>query len=218
MLESHKTDLSAKFRIVISVLESKIDLVYSTVSSNRQRIASLEFNSDLVSEHLTMLETKCVELTASKVELRARTTDPEARSRRIIGVPEWIEGLKPTAFFSKLLSQLLGEEVLSAPPELGRAHRSLTLKPRRDEKPRPVIIQFHNYQTKEKVILEAQKRRLELQYEHYTSKVVKPYHFGMVWWLRQRMEIKCDFHLSRRPRSIFLPITPGTDYYGHINF
>ena len=47
---------------------------------------------------------------------------------------------------------------------LDRAHRSLAPKPKQGERPRPVIVRFHDYQTKERVLREARRRRSELQY------------------------------------------------------
>ncbi|TWW54773.1 hypothetical protein D4764_0109550 [Takifugu flavidus] len=124
--------------------------------------ASLETNADSVDGRLLGLEATCTELTAANEKLKAKTADLEARSRRnnvrIIGLPESIEGPRPTDFFSALLSQLLGEETLPKPPVLDRAHRSLASKPKQGERPRPVIIRFHDYQTKERVLREALKR------------------------------------------------------------
>ncbi|KAI4832857.1 hypothetical protein KUCAC02_015801 [Chaenocephalus aceratus] len=113
--------------------------------------------------------TTCVELAASNAKLRAETADLEARSRRknirLLGLPESMEGPRPTAFFSDLLPQLLGDQILPTSPELVRAHRSLAAKPKPGERPRPVIIRFHNFQTKERVIREARKMRADLRYE-----------------------------------------------------
>ncbi|KAJ3596430.1 hypothetical protein NHX12_002837 [Muraenolepis orangiensis] len=53
---------------------------------------------------------------------------------RIIGLPESIEGPRPTAFYSEVLVKMFGDQVLQTPPELDRAHRTL------GDKPRPVIV------------------------------------------------------------------------------
>ncbi|KAI4829440.1 hypothetical protein KUCAC02_023481 [Chaenocephalus aceratus] len=167
LLESDKVSLSTEFKTVIAALESKIDLVNATISDHGQRITSLESNADLVDGRLSTLEATCAELAASNAKLRAKTADLEARSRRknirIIGLPDSIEGPRPTAFFSDLLPQLLGDQILPTSPELVRAHRSLAAKPKPGE--RPVIIRFHNFQTKERVIREARKMRADLRYE-----------------------------------------------------
>lgn len=185
LLEDHKTALSAEFKKAFSILEAKIDVVQATVSNHGQRITSLESNADSLGERLITLEATCSELATSNTKLKAKAADLEARSRRnnirIIGLPKSIEGPQPTTFFSDLLFQLLGEPTLSTPPELDRAHRALIAKSKQGEKSRPVIIQFHNFQIKEKVIREARKRRVELQYqgkpiafyEDYTPEVME---------------------------------------------
>uniref|UniRef100_A0A674P7S6 Transposase element L1Md-A101/L1Md-A102/L1Md-A2 n=1 Tax=Takifugu rubripes TaxID=31033 RepID=A0A674P7S6_TAKRU len=146
LLDRHKADLAAEFKTAFTV--------------HGQRIASLETNADSVDGCLLGLEATCAELTAANEKLKAKTADLEGRSRRnnvrIIGLPESIEGPRPT--------QLLGEETLPKPPVLDRAHRSLAPKPKQGERPRPVIIRFHDYQTKERVLREARKRRSDLRY------------------------------------------------------
>ncbi|KAJ3595055.1 hypothetical protein NHX12_004360 [Muraenolepis orangiensis] len=76
--------------------------------------------------------------------LKAKNIDLEGRSRRnnlrIIGLPESIEGPRPTAFYSEVLVKLFGDQVLQTPPELDRAHRTLAAKPRQGDNPRPVIV------------------------------------------------------------------------------
>lgn len=78
----------------------------------------------------------------------------------IMGLSESIESSWPTEFFSVLLSQLLGAEILPMPPVLDRT----APKPKQGERPQPIIAQFHDYQTKERVLSEARKRRSKLQY------------------------------------------------------
>ncbi|KAJ8014425.1 hypothetical protein DPEC_G00040080 [Dallia pectoralis] len=127
----------------------------------------------------------CAELAESNAKLRMKTSDLESRSRgnniRIIGLPESIEGPRPTTFFAELLVELLGQQTLPSPPELDRAHRALTAKPQPGSRPRPVIIRLHRYQIKEMIVREARKRRGDLQYrgspvhiyEDYTPEVLE---------------------------------------------
>ncbi|KAI4793065.1 hypothetical protein KUCAC02_032950 [Chaenocephalus aceratus] len=176
---------------------------------------------------------------ASNAKLQAKTADLEARSRHknicIICLPESIEGPRPTAFFSDLLPQLLGDQILPTSTELVRAHRSLDAKPKPGERQRPVIIRFHNFQTKERVIREARKMRADLRYEGkpiafykdyihevvmqralYREVMVQLYKLGLRPALQYpaklmitRMETKFGCHLSRKLRSI-LPLNRGS--------
>ncbi|KAJ4927557.1 hypothetical protein JOQ06_015282 [Pogonophryne albipinna] len=96
----------------------------------------------------------------------------ENRSRRvnlrIINIPEGSEkGQDPTEFISDLLMGSLGPDVLSKPPELERAHRSLA--PRPGGRPRPFVICFHRFQEREKVL--RWTRQHELKYRDTSLRV-----------------------------------------------
>ncbi|CAM4733664.1 unnamed protein product [Leuciscus chuanchicus] len=67
---------------------------------------------------------------------------------RIVGLPESLEGPRPSVFFAQVLADILGEEILPSP----LAHRALISKPATGKKPRPVIIRLHRYRQKELII------------------------------------------------------------------
>lgn len=169
LLEEHRAALSAEFKSCISTLEVKLDRVQTAVTDHEQRISCFESAAEVLDSRLRELETTCAALVDSNAKLKAKTADLEARSCRnnirIVGLPESTEGPRPTAFFSELLRKVLGEEILPSLPELDRAHRSLTSKPLPGEKPRAVIIRFHRYQEKDRVVREARRRRGELRYD-----------------------------------------------------
>lgn len=76
---------------------------------------------------------------------------------------------------------MFGNGVLESPLECDRAHRSLSDKPRPGQRPRPVIVQLHKFQQKEKIISEARAKRGKLYYhgtpiaiyEDYTPEVLE---------------------------------------------
>lgn len=168
LLEEHRAALSSDFKTALTSLEAKLDLVQAAVSDHGPRITSLESNADDLSERIHSLEAVCADLTENYAKLKAKTADLEGRSRRnnirIIGLPESVEGPRPTVFFSEMLSEIMGEQILPSPPELDRAHRALVAKMKQGGRPRAVIVRFHRYQIKDAVIREARKRRGSLQY------------------------------------------------------
>lgn len=168
LLDQHRASLSAEFKAAISTLEVKLDQVQTKVLEHDQKLNCIDTAMNDFNERIQALESTCATLADSNAKLKAKAADLESRSRRnnirIIGLPESIEGGHPTTFFSELLHSILGGEVLPSLPELDRAHRSLAPKPKTGEKPRPVIIRFHKYKVKEKVVLEARRRRGELLY------------------------------------------------------
>lgn len=84
------------------------------------------------------IQSKLSSLTLDNAKLKAKLVDAEGRSRRynirVVGLLENIEGSMPTAFVLQLLFEVLGADILTSPPELERAHRSLVANPglRRD--------------------------------------------------------------------------------------
>ncbi len=107
LLEEHRAALAAEFKAAISTLDVKLDCVQAMVSDHGQRLTTLESHAESLDERVERLETSLATLTESNTKLKAKTADLEARSRRnnirIIGVPESLEGPRPTTFFSELL-------------------------------------------------------------------------------------------------------------------
>lgn len=185
MLEAHRAALSTDFKSAFSALESKLDTIQSKVEDQDKRVLSLESNASAVSDSLTALETSCSALADANVKLQVKILDLEGRSRwnniRISGLPESVEGSRSTEFFAGLLVEVLGDKILTSPPELDRAHRALTAKPGQGEKPRSVVICFHKFQTRDLVVRESRKMRGKLRYrgdpvhifEDYSPDVLK---------------------------------------------
>ncbi|KAL1264131.1 hypothetical protein QQF64_004486 [Cirrhinus molitorella] len=109
-----------------------------------------------------------------------------------------------SSFFSQLLFDILGKDVLSSPPEIDRAHRVLIGKPAAGAKPRAVIIRMHHYQQKELIIREARAKRGKLMfqgspiaiYEDYAPEV-------MVHRSKYRPVMTELYNLGLRPSLLF---------------
>ncbi|KAJ3593507.1 hypothetical protein NHX12_005841 [Muraenolepis orangiensis] len=133
-----------------------------------KRVSSLVNYANKVDQRLLQLELTYSALQGDNDSLKVKVADLEGRSRhqnlRIVGLPEGIEGPRPSMFFSQLFVEILGSEILTLPPELDRALRSLAPKPAPGGNSRPVILRFHRIQIKDLVIHEA-RRRGELTYK-----------------------------------------------------
>ena len=94
-------------------------------------------------------------MTEENGALQATVEDLASRSKcqnlRVIGLPEDIEGNNLRQFMADLFKEVAAEALSDSTPELDRAHRSLRPKPRQGS--RPVIVRFHRYIDKEKVLL-----------------------------------------------------------------
>lgn len=96
------------------------------MSDHAQKIISLEASANLQDEHLASLEASSATLAESNAKLLAKVSDLESRSRRnnirVVGVPESVEGPRPTTFFAELLMEVFGEGFLESPPDHHSSH------------------------------------------------------------------------------------------------
>lgn len=208
LLEDHRRALSADFKFAISSLEAKLDRIQVTVSDYGETIASLESNANSQDERMSALEATCATLTGNNAKLLAKVTDLESRSRRnnirIVGLPESIEGPHPSTFFPKLLMEVLGEGVLDSLPECDRAHRSLTVKSKPGQRPRPVIIRIHRYQQKEAIIREARARRGKLLYQGTPIAIYEDYAPEVMEQRYTYREVMAElYNLGLKPALLF---------------
>lgn len=208
LLETHRANMAADFKNSFAALESRLERMQGTVSDHGQRIVSLETSAETNDERIRILEERIEALADSNNKLQAKTSDLESRSRRnnirIIGLPEAIEGPTPTMFYSKLLVELLGEEILKSPPELDRAHRTLTAKPQPGARPRPVIIRVHRYQIKDLIVREARKRRGKLQYQGAPVQIFEDYAPDVVEERAKYRTVMAELYaLALRPALLF---------------
>jgi len=116
---------------------------------------------------------------AELAKTQTRLTDVQSRERRnnirIIGLPEDVEGSRPSLFFPGLLQEVFGKELLVHPPECDRAHRAFVTKPTKEQNPRAVIIRIHKYQVKETIIHKARAKRGSLLYKGHRIAVYEDY-------------------------------------------
>ena len=208
-LEEHRNAISADFKVALSSLEAKLDLIQTTVSGHTHAINLLESNANDQDERIQHLESVCTRLAEDNTKLQAKLTDLESRSRRnnirIIGLPESIEGPHPSTFFSELLSEVLGEGVLESPPERDRAHRTLANKPGPGQRPRPVVIRLHRFQQKEKIIREARAKRGKLRYRGTRIAIYKDYPSEIVEQCREYREVMSELYQRGFKPALLFP-------------
>uniref|UniRef100_A0AAV2LZW2 Transposase element L1Md-A101/L1Md-A102/L1Md-A2 n=1 Tax=Knipowitschia caucasica TaxID=637954 RepID=A0AAV2LZW2_KNICA len=131
-LAEHKADLLAEIKEIHTRYEAKLDSVLTIVDDHKRRISSLELSANATSADLMGIQATLGALSAENAKLKAKVVDLEGRSRR-----------------SNI--RIIGTDVLPSPPELDRAHRTLAAKPGPTGRARPVLVCFHNFQTRERV-------------------------------------------------------------------
>ena len=112
LLNHHTARLSAEFKSSFQIVESKLNLIQSTLEHQEERIKSLETAAEDVAQRVTDLEERCSTLQVSNEHLRTKVCDLEGRSRRqnirVVGLEESVEGTRPSEFFPSFLCEVFG--------------------------------------------------------------------------------------------------------------
>ena len=208
LLNHHTARLSAEFKSSFQIVESKLNLIQSTLEHQEERIKSLETAAEDVAQRVTDLEERCSTLQVSNEHLRTKVCDLEGRSRRqnirVVGLEESVEGTRPSEFFPSFLCEVFGQQVLPTPPEIDRAHRSLAPKPKKGERPRPVIMRLHKYQVKELIIREARKRGT-LEYRGQQIRIYEDYPADVVNQRAEYRQVMSDLYNRGLKPSLLYP-------------
>lgn len=114
-----------------------------------ERILQLETANEPLHANIQTLEKKVDALTAHIDELENRG---RRKNIRIFNIAENTEGNNALDFFERWLPTFLGVETGGGRIKLERAHRSLAPKPEDGQRPRPVIIRFHAFPDKQRVM------------------------------------------------------------------
>ncbi|KAJ8377871.1 hypothetical protein AAFF_G00250220 [Aldrovandia affinis] len=118
--------------LVKDELKRSIERIQNKLDAHGVVLSELERGATDHSTRITELEANVGSLTARVTYLDNRCEDLEGRMRRnnirLLGIPEGVEGSRPTESVAGLLQELLG---LDEKPLLDRAHRTLRSRPGR---------------------------------------------------------------------------------------
>ncbi|KAL1248881.1 hypothetical protein QQF64_022199 [Cirrhinus molitorella] len=191
-LEKSRRSLSDEFTALLnaslSPFQSSLESIHSTLASHTTTISEMETALTDHSGRITELENEVTSLKAKltaasdlNATLGSAVDDLVSRSKRqnlrVVGFPEGIEGRNPREFISDFFFKTV-KDVLSAPPEIDRAHRSLAPKPRQGDRPRPFIVRFHRLLDKDSVLRWAKEHK-ELSYHGHTIKIYEDFSAGV---------------------------------------
>ena len=83
-----------------------------------------------------------------------------------MGIPEGVEGSKPVVFMTQFFKEIFGEDFFPTPLLPVHAHR---LRPARspkadgNQRPRVFIVAFHNFQDKQRIIVQRRQREMDFR-------------------------------------------------------
>ncbi|KAL6461401.1 hypothetical protein MHYP_G00295450 [Metynnis hypsauchen] len=168
LLSGIKSEVSALRAEILGELRSSISSLKSSLHALERNLEDTGNSLTEVDSRVTTLENTCSALVKENVTIRAKLDDLENRARRnniqVIGVPEGLEGPRPTSFMESLLLDVFGSDSFTKPPAIDCAHRSLAPMPKQHKPPRPMIVRLHHFQTRERIFqLAREKGQLQFQ-------------------------------------------------------
>uniref|UniRef100_A0A8C6TSQ3 L1 transposable element RRM domain-containing protein n=1 Tax=Neogobius melanostomus TaxID=47308 RepID=A0A8C6TSQ3_9GOBI len=152
-LHEEPTGELTKLHTAQTETKDQLEEMGTALSDTMDRVATLEKTQQELAKKCKSLQEKCQDL-----ENRSRR-----RNVRIVGVEENSEKGNMLTFIPAFLRDVLGGDIFSSPVVLNRAHRSLGPKPAPGGRPRTIVVCFHYYTDKQKV-LDAAKARGKLFY------------------------------------------------------
>lgn len=186
-LTTFKDELKSEMRREVATLRQDIDRKFTESNKEQQEqktaITEVQARVAEVEECNAEASDLLVNLAKQTRQMQDKLTDLEARSRRnnirIFGLPEDTEGGSIINYLDQLLKTEL-ELPEGADLRIQRAHRALTRKPGLGGAPRSVIVNFHEFETKEMVLQKVwQKKGIQLgnkkiQFDHdYPTEIVQ---------------------------------------------
>ncbi|KAI4886678.1 hypothetical protein NFI96_001051, partial [Prochilodus magdalenae] len=113
------------------------------------RITEVEAGGDRAHLRIQALEQQVRSMSEHPDELENRG---RRKNIRIIGLPEGTEGGQPMIFFESWLPRFLEVETKGGRIKIERTHHTQIQRPGPKPRPQPIIIRFHNYADKQRVL------------------------------------------------------------------
>ncbi len=148
---------------ITKVIDEKVNTVLSAINDQTVQFQALVERVGEAEEQIASVENLSKSLQATVADLQKKVSDMSAhidhlenRGRmcnlRLLGLPEGTKGSDPVHFIEKWLPDYLKITTKAGRIKLDRAHRSLAPLPGPAQRPRPVIIKFHNFTDKQRVL------------------------------------------------------------------
>lgn len=133
-IHKHATELQAASKR-LDEAEARLLTVENSADAQEPRIVELEKRVGALTERLDMAENYSKSLNI-----------------RVVGVAEGTETGKPVEFFESWLPLVLKMTTKASRIKLERAHRALAPKPDPNRSPRPLLLRFHAFRDKQRVM------------------------------------------------------------------
>lgn len=146
----------------------QLESVNGRLDEAERRIMAVEALSEDAQSRVSTLEKQVAVLTEHIDDLENRG---RRKNIRILGLREEVEGTNAVTFLESWIPEFLGLHAKSGRIKIERAHRTLAPKPGTKNRPRPLIVRFHNYGDKQRVLAASRKRSADGDLRYEDSKI-----------------------------------------------
>lgn len=148
---------------ISSTIDEKLGPLAETVHNHTQQLETATHRLDEAERRIMAAEassedaqTRVFTLEKQVAMLNEHLDDLENRGRRknirILGLREDVEGTDAVAFLQTWIPEFLKLHAKGGRIKIERAHRTLAPKPGAKDRPQPLIVRFHNYGDKQRVL------------------------------------------------------------------
>lgn len=161
MMDDLRSDILSKFDSIVAdavkrEMTGALRPMERKMEAQGRTIVELEHATSAQADEVTELQVTVSTLSGQVKSLSDKCEDLESRQRlnniRLIGLPEGLEGPRPTESVAEILKDLLSLDDL---PVLDRCHRSLRARPKDGEPPRPLIMRVNLFQVRNLILRRA---------------------------------------------------------------
>lgn len=145
------------------VIDTKIATVLDAIKEQTSEIQAIATRIEEAEKRILDVEEAALASDARIASLEKQVRDMlehvddlDNRGRRcnvrVVGLPEGTEGKDPVTFLETWIPDYLQMTTKGNRVKLDRAHRSMAPKPGPNQRPRPLILKFHNFRDKQRVM------------------------------------------------------------------
>lgn len=183
--------MDKKIADVTQMIETRLASVLEAVTDRGTEIQALTVRMDTVDKQMETIdqtvaasEVKILTLEKQIIQLKECTDQLENHSRRcnvrILGITEREEGTTAVKYLERWIPEYLHLDTADGRIILDRAHRALGPMPPIGQRPRPLIVKFHYYSDKARVMEAARRhdqnetpRQQILFFNDYSAEIVR---------------------------------------------
>lgn len=210
-------------------MDNKIDPIGASLTNIEgslqtlgEQVTELEHRVSSNEDNIIDLVGRVKSLEKENADLKIWADDAENRSTRsnlhFVGIPERVESKDITGFMGCLIPQLLGEANFPTPLVIERCHRTGRKDNSRAKGPRPILVKFHYFQDKPRIMKLSREKNVPLEYNGARVHIYPGFSAGLVQRRREYDAAKKKLRDRDIKYALIFPCTLRVVHAGKTQF